>query len=152
MKPTFPLKIILVDDDDDDHFIFFKTLDEIAIPTELTCFVSGDSVLQFLSKNLLNLPDVIFLDLNMPRKSGSECLNEIKQNKKLNHIPVIVYSTAYHKDIVDCLYKSGAFFCMQKSAENKSTKKAITLALQSILENQTNQPSREKFTLGFVAY
>jgi CheY-like chemotaxis protein len=147
-----PLKIIFVDDDEDDHFFFEKALDEIAIPTHLTCFINGEDLMQFLSKNTLNLPDIIFLDMNMPRKNGLDCLIEIKQNKKLRHIPVIIYSTAYHKDILDCLYENDAFHCIRKSSDSKQTKKALTAVLESILKKQNQHPSREEFALGFVEY
>jgi CheY-like chemotaxis protein len=147
-----PLKIIFVDDDEDDHFFFEKTLAEINIPTDLTCMISGEVLMQFLSGNTFDLPDLIFLDLNMPRKNGSDCLIEIKENKKLRHIPVIIYSTAYHKDILDFLYKNGAFHCIRKSSESKQTKQTITAVLESVLNNQNQQPSREEFAMGFVEH
>jgi CheY-like chemotaxis protein len=147
-----PLQVIFADDDEDDHFFFEKALDEISIATDLTCFINGEDLIQFLSKNILHLPDIIFLDLNMPRKNGLDCLIEIKQNKKLQHIPVIIYSTAYHKDILDCLYESGAFHCIRKSSDGKQTKKTITAVLESILKKQNQHPSREEFALGFVEY
>ena len=144
-----PFKIVFADDDEDDHLLFQKALDDIAIPTQIVAIKNGEKLMKHLLKNLLNLPDVIFLDLNMPRKTGTECLTEIKKNKKLRHIPIIIYSTGYHTDILDLLYKYGAVYCIRKSGKSKEIKKNITLALQLIIESKGLQPAREKFTLGF---
>jgi len=93
------LKIIFTDDDEDDHFIFKKVLEEIPVHTNLRCLNNGQALMQYLLQHTERLPDVIFLDLNMPRKNGPDCLIEIKGNDKLKHIPVVIYSTAFHKDI-----------------------------------------------------
>jgi CheY-like chemotaxis protein len=68
------INILLADDDTDDCFFFEKALREISITTQLTSVSDGERLMDHLSKNLGKLPDVLFLDLNMPRKSGFECL------------------------------------------------------------------------------
>ncbi|HEY0031087.1 MAG TPA: response regulator, partial [Bacteroidia bacterium] len=103
-----PINIVLADDDKDDHFLFAKALQEMPVSTCLTPISDGEKLMRYLSENLKQLPDVIFLDLNMPRKNGSECLTEIKLNRRLQHLPIIIYSTSFHKDILDLLYKYGA--------------------------------------------
>jgi CheY-like chemotaxis protein len=151
MKATPPLRIVLVDDDEDDHFIFAKTLNEIQIPTILTSITESENLMDYLL-NLYDLPDVIFLDLNMPRKNGCECLTEIKQHAKLKHIPIIIYSTSYHKDILDILYAKGAIYSIRKSPSGKQTRESIEIALDFIIKNNILQPDRKKFTLGFIEY
>jgi CheY-like chemotaxis protein len=144
------LKIILVDDDKDDHFIFEKTLKELPIPSDVVCINDGEKLMEHLSENINQLPDAIFLDLNMPRKNGSECLTEIKLNKKLKNIPVIIYSTSFHNDILDLLHKHGAYYCIRKSTDPVSTKKNLMMALKSIIDRKEHQPSREKFAPGVI--
>jgi CheY-like chemotaxis protein len=144
-----PLKIILVDDDQDDHLIFGKALNELAIKTELISLPNGEKLMEHLSKNIRQLPDAIFLDLNMPRKNGAECLTEIKQNRKLYYIPVIIYSTDFHTDILDLLYKHGAFYCIRKSSNEATTDKNLKTVLRSILDHPGIRPVREKFAIGF---
>ncbi len=144
-----PLKIVFADDDEDEHFIFKKVLSKVSIITNLGIVNNGQSLMEYLTKNIKQLPDAIFLDLNMPRKNGSECLVDIKTNVKLKHIPIIIYSTSFHMDILDLLYKHGAFHCIRKSTNTSEIKKLLTIVLKEILEDKNIQPSRQKFTLGF---
>jgi DNA-binding NtrC family response regulator len=145
-----PLNIVLVDDDKDDHLIFAKALKETAFETELTCLTNGEKLMGYLSKHIHQLPDAIFLDLNMPRKNGSECLVEIKRNKNLKNIPVIIYSTNFHTDILDILYKYGAYYCIRKSANKNQALDSVNRVLKSLAEHSGIQPSREKFAIGFI--
>ncbi len=66
-----PLSILLADDDSDDRYLFYKALKEIPIATEFRTVTNGDELMDFLYKNAANLPDVLFLDLSMPRKRDS---------------------------------------------------------------------------------
>jgi CheY-like chemotaxis protein len=155
MKKNFPGKngsnihIVLVDDDEDDHFIFSTILDEIKIPTQLTSITESEEIVDHLL-SLPHLPDIIFLDFNMPRKNGYDCLIEIKACEDLKRIPVIIYSTSYKKDILDMLYDQGAVFSIRKSSSSNETKKCIETALELAIEKEmVLQPARKEFTLGF---
>ncbi|MBA2611170.1 MAG: response regulator, partial [Bacteroidetes bacterium] len=99
MKDNAPFNILLADDDTDDCFLFEKALKEIPIATHLTTVSNGEVLMDYLLKNPMNLPDVLFLDLSMPRKTGYECLIEIKENKKLEAIPIIVFTTSIPSNI-----------------------------------------------------
>jgi CheY-like chemotaxis protein len=145
MKVAPLIKVMYVDDDIDDHFIFSRILDDIEIKTELTTVTESENFI--ISVLQSELPDVIFLDLNMPRKNGYECLAEIKQSEELKHIPVVIYSTSYYKSILDILYKAGAFYCIHKSTERDQTKAMIKNVLESVLTGK-QQPARNRFVLG----
>ena len=84
--------IFLAEDDADDRMLFEDALKELSIPTQLT--LANDN-LELMSKlEILTThppPQVIFLDLNMPRKNGFECLTEIRQTSKLKDIPVVIF-------------------------------------------------------------
>ena len=102
MKPILqhaPLNILLADDDIDDLFFFEKALKEIPIATHLTIVHDGEQLMNYLFENSAHLPDVLFLDISMPRKTGIECLSEIKENKKLKDIPVVMFSTSFPRDL-----------------------------------------------------
>lgn len=85
--------ILLIDDDADDREIFQLALSEAA-PT-YTCVTtkSGIEALDRLIDGDLK-PDCIFLDLNMPRMNGTQCLEGIKKESHLSTIPVVIYSTS----------------------------------------------------------
>ncbi|MBB4801552.1 CheY-like chemotaxis protein [Flavobacterium nitrogenifigens] len=92
-------------------------------------------------------PDVIFLDLNMPRKNGIECLIEIKENEKLKHLPVIIFSTSLDSEIVNNLYQKGASYYIRKPGEFSKLKTVIEKALTIASENNFKQPERANFIL-----
>src|SRR6476620_6325534 len=99
--------ILIVDDDSDD----VQLLTEAVYKTNntYTCIAvsNGEEALDFL-QNALSKPDYIFLDLNMPRINGKECLIEIKRNARFIDIPVIIYSTTSQKKEKEELYRLGA--------------------------------------------
>jgi CheY-like chemotaxis protein len=85
--------LFLVDDDMDDHEIFKSALAKVDSDLTLLTASNGYEALDFLSTTG-NLPDYIFVDLNMPRMDGFQFLKEIKQTDTLKNIPVIIYSTS----------------------------------------------------------
>ncbi len=95
------------------------------------------------------LPEVLFLDLNMPRKNGTECLTEIKLNEKLKHLPVIIYSTSLHEEIADQLYKTGAHYYIQKT-DLAELEKYLLHVLTIMLKNKFTRPSRKDFIINGV--
>lgn len=101
--------VLNVDDDKDDSTLFCEALKE-AVPTS-TCLVadSAISALEILSDRQ-NIPDYIFLDINMPKMNGIECLKLIKNNRALDHIKVVMYSTDPHPAELKEFKKLGALF------------------------------------------
>lgn len=149
MKPKMrhtPLNILLADDDKDEYFLFEKALEELSVLTHLKTVSNGEELINYLTENTEHLPDVIFLDLNMPRINGSECLLKIKGNKKLKHLPVIIYSTSLRDESVDELYKNGAHYYLHKS-NFAELPECIRKVLAMVTKNP-NQPSRDEFIIG----
>jgi CheY-like chemotaxis protein len=142
----FVNNVVLADDDKDDLFLFERALKDVSPNTRLTSIADGEKLMRYLSENIKDLPEVIFLDLNMPRKNGSECLT-IKQNKKLKQVPIIIYSTSFHDDILELLYKYGASYCIRKPTDSTTLNRVIKTALDEILKNRSTQPGRENFLL-----
>jgi PleD family two-component response regulator len=77
------INILLADDDKDDTELFKEVLEELPFSIQLETVYNGEQLMQVLNQEQKQLPDVLFLDLNMPRKSGLECFSEIKENEKL---------------------------------------------------------------------
>lgn len=87
-------KILLVDDDEDDRKYFMDALKEIDETIECVTAKDGEQALNYLANADHSLPDYIFLDLRMPKVNGRRCLIEIKADERLQHIPVIIYTTS----------------------------------------------------------
>ncbi len=149
-----PIHLLLADDDQDDCLFFAEALEELPLSTHLTTVHDGEQLIQLLAKKTEQLPHVLFLDLNIPRKNGLECLSEIRLNKKLKGLFVIIFSTSSDQDVVDILYENGAHHYIRKPAEFSQLKKVIHRALIIITENRpasktgiVEQPPKETFVL-----
>lgn len=141
------LNILLADDDSDDCFFFKEALVGSPISTQLTTVQDGEHLMNLLLSKTYQLPDVLFLDLNMPRKNGFECLAEIKLSSKLQPLPVVVFSTSFEKEVVNQLYQNGAQYFMRKPSEFSQFKKIILQTLIIIAQKNSVQPDRENFVI-----
>ena len=139
---TSRINILLADDDTDDCFFFEKALREIPIATQLTILNDGEQLMEYLSSTEMQHPLVIFLDLSMPRKTGFECLQEIKENNRLKNIEVIVLSTSYPRDVVyeqgiiKTLTGLGAANFIRKPGDFSKIKEVIHNELIRVLEKK----------------
>jgi CheY-like chemotaxis protein len=118
LPPRCPdiLFFFLADDDEDDRMLFLEALAEINPAIECIMARNGSEALHILQDGLFELPDYIFLDLNMPVMNGLKCLLEIKKSGSLKHIPVILYSTAAEKEFTEASLKLGAMDFFVKPA------------------------------------
>ncbi|MCW3090921.1 MAG: response regulator receiver protein [Ferruginibacter sp.] len=144
---SYPINLLLADDDNDDCLLFREALEELPLPTNLTTVNDGEHLMQLLADGTKTLPAMLFLDLNMPRKNGLECLTEIRLNKKLKDLPVIIYSTSFDSEMVKLLYNHGARFYIRKPAEFSKLKKVIGDAIMLTMENVFFRPAIENFIL-----
>lgn len=142
------LNILLADDDVDDRSFFDKALKELPIATNLTTVNDGEQLMAFLDKNEKQLPDILFLDLSMPRKSGFECLAAIKEIDKLKDIPVVMFSTSFPTDIkyedsmIKMLLSMGAENYIRKLGNFESLKQAIHQAMFKIIDKPSDKIGR----------
>lgn len=141
------IHLLLADDDEDDRLFFQDALDELSLVDSFKAVHNGEQLMQLLLNKDSQLPSLIFLDLNMPRKNGLECLTEIKSNERLKLLPVVVYSTSFDMEIVNLLYKNGARYYIRKPAEFAKLKEVIRLALYSVMAEMEVQPLKERFVL-----
>ena len=144
---TKKLELLLADDDEDDCLFFKQALSELPLATSLTTVYDGEQLMQLLTKQPISLPGVLFLDLNMPRKNGFECLIEIKQNETLHSLPVIILSTNFEQEMVNRLYRNGAHYCIRKPAEFARLKQLIKHALTLVTKTNGLPPTIDDFIL-----
>lgn len=140
-----PIKILLADDDIDDRYFFAKVLKSLPVLTDLATVEDGEKLMIYLAENSEKLPDVLFLDLNMPKKNGSECLVEIKQDERLKQLPVIIYSTHWHEMESDILYDKGAHYYIRKT-DMIELAKSLHHILQIMAKNKFERPTKDKFS------
>ena len=101
------IHVLLADDDEDDRQFFTDAINVVAPRLKLSTVQDGEELIKRLKKNTTELPDVIFLDLNMPYKNGIECLKEIRSLDFLRKIPILIYSTSTNTDQVENTYLNG---------------------------------------------
>lgn len=146
MIPGHARFIFLADDDEDDLLLFREALNEIKLPIQLTTVRDGEQLMDVLANN--ELPDMLFLDLNMPRKDGFQCLAEIRKSEKFKRLPVVIFSTSFQPDAVDRLYENGAQYYIRKPSNFEHFKKVIHRAITLITNLTTDiQPSKDQFVL-----
>jgi len=112
--------------------------------TSLTGLYNGEELMQLLSNELWKGPTILFLDLNMPRKNGYECLTEIKQSEKLKNLYKIVFSTSYDPGIASQLYQNGADHYIRKPEEFAKLKETIYKILLLFLDKDSTQSAAKK--------
>jgi len=113
MQKDFIL-ITLADDDEDDRMFFTDAFEELKINTVVNTVNDGVALMNFLNAAETVLPNIIFLDLNMPLKSGIECLKEIKANPKFKDIVIAIYSTSSSEEDIENTFVLGANIYIKK--------------------------------------
>jgi CheY-like chemotaxis protein len=104
---TLLKNIFLVEDDIDDQFLFLDALKEIDRSISCRVAENGKEALNDL-KRLTELPDLIFLDLNMPLMNGFECLGKLKKDKRLRDVPVVIFTTSKNPADAEATHQLGA--------------------------------------------
>jgi CheY-like chemotaxis protein len=103
---TKKLKILLIEDDMIEVMKLNRTISTLKLDHKITEANNGEEALSILEKKD-NLPDIILLDLNMPKINGIEFLNILKKDDILRYIPTIILTTSNNqKDLLEC-YKIG---------------------------------------------
>ena len=125
-QPTKPVHILLADDDEDDRFLTQEAFRQQFPGTEMATVEDGEELLEFLRRtgryasSNHSLPELILLDLNMPRKDGREALQEIKSDSELRHIPVVILTTSDAGIDIDNSYQWGANSFITKPSSFKT--------------------------------
>ena len=146
LKSPF-INLLLADDDADDRLLFEEALTDLPIQCAFKSVTNGAQLMDFLHSHVSELPDVLFLDLNMPLKNGFECFTEIRLNEKLKSLTVIIYSTSLVDDVVNLLYENGAQYYVRKPGDFSELKKIIHAALLLAMDASYEKPPKENFVI-----
>jgi CheY-like chemotaxis protein len=115
----------IVDDDSDDQEIFVAAANEVDQSIKCIAVDNCEDAIQMLKKSTDESPDFIFLDLNMPRINGRQCLVELRKLAHLKHVPVIIYSTSSLKKDIEETAQLGADMFLTKPSKFDDLCKAL---------------------------
>lgn len=139
--------IILADDDEDDRLFFTDAFEEIKISTKVLTFKDGVELMNYLNDDNAILPEIIFLDLNMPKKNGIECLHEIKANEKFKNMAIAIYSTSSSEEHIEETFVNGANIYIKKPNDFSILKKVLQDVLTINWQFHTSGLNKENFLL-----
>ncbi|WP_434979814.1 response regulator [Daejeonia sp. YH14] len=139
--------IALADDDEDDRLLFTDAFDELKISTKVQTFSDGSELMLYLNKDGVILPEILFLDLNMPKKNGLECLSEIKSNDKFSNMAIAIYSTSSSEEHIEQTFVNGANIYIKKPNDFNTLKKVLQDVVTMNWQYQTSGMNKENFLL-----
>ncbi|MES2647939.1 MAG: response regulator [Bacteroidota bacterium] len=142
MQPRFT--VMIVDDDDDDRAIFCDIIHQYYPAAKCIQADNGCKALDYLHNNKQSLPNLLFLDINMPKLTGKQSLVEIKKDVLLSKIPVVIYTTSKRPGDEAELLELGAVAFITKPAKSKDLEKAVTN--ESLTNNQSLKPKVHRVT------
>ncbi len=141
------IHIILADDDEDDRLFFTDAFNELKMSTKVQTYNDGVALMEYLNKDEAILPNVLFLDLNMPRKNGIECLQEIKSNDKFRDIAIAIYSTSSSEEHIEETFVLGANVYIKKPNDFNTLKKVLSDVITINWQYHTSGLNKDNFLL-----
>ncbi|WP_284652259.1 response regulator [Flavobacterium terrisoli] len=141
------IHIILADDDEDDRLFFTDAFDELKINTKVNTFNDGVELMNYLNKPDAILPNVLFLDLNMPRKNGIECLDEIKSDERFSDIAIAIFSTSSSEEHIEETFIRGANIYIKKPSDFATLKKVLSDVVTINWQYHTSGLNKDNFLL-----
>lgn len=141
------IHVLLADDDEDDRDFFKEAFDEIKLKTTVTTVMDGVELLEYLSRPDIVLPHILFLDLNMPRKGGMDCLQEIKCEDRFKDIAIAIYSTSASDEDVEEAFVRGANVYIKKPGDFEELKKILSKVITINWQYHTSGLNRDAFML-----
>jgi CheY-like chemotaxis protein len=140
-----PIHILLADDDEDDRLFFTDAFEEIKINTVIKTVNDGVELMNHLNKEGIQIPHILFLDLNMPRKTGTDCLMEIKQLPHLQDMAIAIYSTSSSEKDIEETFIQGANVYIKKPSDFNKLKKILEDVITINWQYQTSGLNRDNF-------
>lgn len=121
------LRVLLIEDDEIERMKLARVIEKNNFGHTLIEAKNGEEALNILS-DFPNLPDIIFLDLNMPKMNGIEFLKILKSDDRLKYLPVVILSTSSnHKDLKECYEIGIAGYITKPLKYEEYTHKIIAL-------------------------
>jgi CheY-like chemotaxis protein len=145
LEPNRKLHVLLADDDSDDSLLFNEALEQSELPVRFSLAEDGNKLLNYLENE--GVPDVLFLDVNMPYKNGMECLSEIRASEKFKNLPIVIYSTTNYKVNIEACFKAGANLYVVKPNSFDEIIKMVKKICSKEWTSIISQPTPEFFIM-----
>ena len=129
------LNILLADDDADDRLFFKEAMEELNVEAMVSFVNDGSQLMYFLNQPGVNLPNIIFLDINMPVKNGMDCLKEIRNNPRFKDLMIVIYSTSGSDNDVRDAFMNGADAYLKKPNNFTELKSNLAKVLNSSIHS-----------------
>ncbi len=139
--------VVLADDDEDDRLFFTEAFENTKIKTKVETYNDGVELMDALLQSDLITPNILFLDLNMPKKSGLECLKEIKKLDKFKDMAIAIYSTSASEEDIENTFINGANIYIKKPSDFKTLKKILSDVITINWQYHTCDLNRDTFFL-----
>jgi len=137
----------MADDDEDDRLFFKEAFEEIKIKNQVRFVNDGIELMNHLAENGHQLPHILFLDLNMPRKNGIECLMEIRSKSELQNIAIAIYSTSSSEQDIEDTFVKGANVYIKKPSDFNTLKRILEEVIKVNWQYQTSGLNRANYLL-----
>lgn len=148
MKTKENIRILLTDDDEDEREFFGQAMKDLDLTHPVEFCKNGVELLDRLYDTSIAIPDIIFLDLNMPLLSGSETLEKIREDDRFKNIPVIaIYSTSANMTGVNDTFGLGANVYIVKPISFMDLKKIIVKVIETDWKEKSADANIESFVI-----
>ena len=140
---TNMMHIVMLDDDDDEPDILQSAFQDARITTEFHWFSDLTSLQIYLHKCPV-LPDLLFMDINLPTENGIQCLRRLRTHERCHTLPVIMYSTSQFRPEIEQCFVSGATIYMKKTVSYQTLKSNLLSILSMDMQTAMNKPFEER--------
>lgn len=141
-------KVLVAEDDMNDFLVFKEALEKVSSSFKITRAKNGLECLNILKAP--DKPDVVFLDLKMPFRTGLDCLKFIKGIEELQNIPVIMYSNSHYIRNIDEAFKNDAHYYIIKPVNEDMLVELLNIIFRR-LSISLDKPNIQHFVVRVVA-
>ncbi|MFD2036706.1 response regulator [Belliella marina] len=141
------IEILLAEDDRDDQLFFKKALQNIPMKLRIATVNDGAELLEYLNTSVDPFPHILFLDINLPKKNGMECLKEIRKKEKLKELSIAMYSSSTDQRNIEEAFVCGANIYITKPSKLENLHKALVKVLTVNWQYLTSGMDRDTFLM-----